>query len=485
MTNQELEQRLAGALSRTAPDDLEGVLSRCAEQKGDVISVTRKKKYPVMRNLVAACLTVALVGGGMIYQQAYAVTSIVSLDVNPSIELKVNKRECVLVCEALNAEAEAVLADMNGGADLEGTKLNVAVNAIVGTLMRNGYLDSISSAILISVEDGDQTRAVRLQQELTAEVDTVLLAQASEAAVFSQTVKKDVALEKQAKENRISTGKASLITQITERNHELTFEKLSALSVEELKDLLEAGAPGMPIGREAAVSAAKQYAGVSGLSSVQWEVDAELDDVPACYEVDLYISGMELEYAVDAYSSKVIRGTPVTISKNSSGAFPDSIGTNGEKLIGEDAALDAAVADFCARYPDLRSKDITNHCVELDMDDGKVRYDVKFYLNGYEVDYDIDAKSGCVLEWDADHEGLVAETKIAANGDVGRAKAMQIALAHAGLTESQTTRLQIEKDKGNRRMVYEIEFKEGKTEYEYIIDAATGVVLEHEKDRDD
>ena len=61
----------------------------------------------------------------------------------------------VLVCTPLNEDAKAILADMGGGADLKGAKLDVAVNAIVGSLVRNGYLNSISSAIMISVEDND------------------------------------------------------------------------------------------------------------------------------------------------------------------------------------------------------------------------------------------------------------------------------------------------------------------------------------------
>lgn len=413
MTNLELERRLADAVSRAAPNDFEGVLSRCETQKGNVIRMTTNKKNSVRRSLIAACLALALVGGGggMVYQQAFAVASVISLDVNPSIELKVNKNEKVLVCEALNAEAKTVLADMNGGADLKGTKVDVAVNAIIGALMRSGYLDSLSSAILISVEDGDQTRAARLQQELATEVDAVLQAQSSEAAILSQAVKKDATLEKWAKQNHISMGKASLITRIIELNGDLTFEKLSALSVEELKDLLDTRAPGMPIGRDAAVSAAKQYAGVSGLSSIQWEVDAELDDVPACYEVDLYLPGTELEYTIDAYSGEVIRGTPKAISKNPSEAFTDLVGTDKEKPI--------------------------------------------------------------------------SETKSSTNGDIGRDRAKSIALAHAGLTESQITRLQVEKDEDDGRIVYEIDFEKGNTEYEYTIDAVTGTVLEHEKDRDD
>ena len=120
---------------------------------------------------IAACLAVMLLGGGgLFYQRANAVASVVSLDVNPSIELKVNRSEKVLVCTPLNEDAKAILVDMGNGADLKGAKLDVAVNAIVGSLVRNGYLNSISSAIMISVEDRDTARAEKLQRELTSTV---------------------------------------------------------------------------------------------------------------------------------------------------------------------------------------------------------------------------------------------------------------------------------------------------------------------------
>ena len=176
MTNEKMEQRLASAVEKTAPNDVNGVLSRCDERKGTVIPMTTKKTTKKRwTTLAAACLALVLLGGGGIfYQQAHAVASVVSLDVNPSIELKVSKSEKVLVCTPLNEDAKAILADMGDGADLKGAKLDVAVNAIVGSLVRNGYLNSISSAIMISVEDNDTARAEKLQRELTSTVDGVL-----------------------------------------------------------------------------------------------------------------------------------------------------------------------------------------------------------------------------------------------------------------------------------------------------------------------
>ena len=244
MTNDQMERRLSAALDKTAPDDVDGVLSRCTERKGTVVPMKKKNnRMKKWMQTVAACLAVLLLGGGVLVQQAHAVTSVVSLDVNPSIELRVNSREKVVSCQALNDEAAAVLADMDGGRDLKGVKADVAVNAIVGSLVRCGYLDTLSSAILISVEDKDQARAQRLQQELTSVAGGAL--GDSQAAVLSQTVQQDKELEKQAKANNISTGKAALIRQAMALNGSLTFEGLAQLSVEELRDLIEAGAPGM------------------------------------------------------------------------------------------------------------------------------------------------------------------------------------------------------------------------------------------------
>ena len=310
MTNEQMERRLASAVEKTAPDDVNGVLSRCEERKGTERLMTEKKTaLRRWTTLVAACLALMLLGGGgLFYQQANAVASVVSLDVNPSIELRVNRDEKVLSCTPLNEDAKEILEDMGGGADLKGAKLDVAVNAIVGSLVRKGYLSEISSAIMISVEDKDSTRAEKLQRELTSAVDGVLRTNESKAAVLTQTVTQDAELERQARENSISTGKAALVNRILALNSSLRFDALAKLSVGELKDLAEAGAPAMPIGRDAAAYAAEQYAGTAALDSVTAEVDPELDESPAHYEVELQTAWGEFEYLVDAYTGKVLSG---------------------------------------------------------------------------------------------------------------------------------------------------------------------------------
>ena len=427
MTSEKLEQRLASAVEKTAPNDVNGVLSRCEERKGTVIPMTAKKtaKKTTKRKwttLVAACLAVMLLGGGgLFYQQANAVASVVSLDVNPSIELKVNRSEKVLVCTPLNEDAKAILADMGNGADLKGARLDVAVNAIVGSLVRNGYLNSISSAIMISVEDKDTARAEKLQRELTSTVDGVLQTSESRASVLTQTLTQDAGLTQQARENSISTGKAALVNRVLALNATLKFDALAKLSVEELKDLAEAGAPAMPIGMDAARSAAEEYAGTTAMDSVTAEVDPELDESPAHYEVELQTARGEFKYLVDAYTGKVLSGQKDLLAAVS--ASNETTKPSGQKP--------ASASNETTKPSDQKP-----------------------------------APSGTVQ-------------------DIGYAKAKSIALNHAGLRENQAYDMDIELDDEDGTLIYEVEFKSGNMEYDYEIDAASGAILKHETELDD
>ena len=400
MTNEKMEQRLASAVEKTAPNDVNGVLSRCDERKGTVIPMTTKKTTKKRwTTLAAACLALVLLGGGGIfYQQAHAVASVVSLDVNPSIELKVSKSEKVLVCTPLNEDAKAILADMGDGADLKGAKLDVAVNAIVGSLVRNGYLNSISSAIMISVEDNDTARAEKLQRELTSTVDGVLQTSEAKASVLTQTLTQNAGLEQQARENSISTGKAALVNRVLALNPALKFDALAKLSVEELKDLAEAGAPAMPIGTDKAMDIAAAAFGKASTAKMAYSaVDPELDESPAHYEVEIKSqTGEEFEYKVDAYTGAILEskreaadGTEVPVVQPSKPAASGDIGYAKAKSV---ALNHAGVSEGKAYDMDI----------ELDDEDGTLVYEVEFKSGNMEYSYEINAATGAILKHEAE-----------------------------------------------------------------------------------
>lgn len=401
MTNEKMEQRLASAVEKTAPDDVGGVLSRCEMRKGTVINMpimkTAKRKWTI---LVAACLAVVLLaGGGVLYQQANAVASVVSLDVNPSIELKVNSSEKVLVCTPLNDDAKAILADMGEGADLKGAKLDVVVNAIVGSLVRNGYLSSISSAIMISVEDKNADRAQKLQQELASAVDVVLQTGESKASVLTQTVQQNAELDQQARENNISTGKAALVNRVLALNSTLKFEELAAFSVGELKDLIEAGAPAMPIGKDKALDIAIKAFGNTTSAQISYsEVDAELDETPAHYEVEIITqSGEEFEYKIDAYTGVILEtkreAADGTETPSGDSSFPTLGSTNYAK-----------VKAIILKYLGISENNIYDMNIKLEVEDGTLVYEVEFKSDHIEYSFKINAATGVVLEYEAERD---------------------------------------------------------------------------------
>lgn len=75
-----------------------------------------------------------------------------------------------------------------------------------------------------------------------------------------------------------------------------------------------------------------------------------------------------------------------------------------------------------------------------------------------------------------------ADTTEAATDDIGIDKATEIALADAGFSEGdvQFTKQAADIDDGVN--IYEIEFTQVETQYEYDIDAATGTILDRDSD---
>lgn len=66
---------------------------------------------------------------------------------------------------------------------------------------------------------------------------------------------------------------------------------------------------------------------------------------------------------------------------------------------------------------------------------------------------------------------------------ISREKAKQIALNHAGVTD--IFAYEIEFDKEHSNSYFEIEFKSGKFEYSYVINAKTGTILDSEREFND
>ena len=118
--------------------------------------------------------------------------------------------------------------------DLTGTDLDVAVNALIGSMLQNGYLSDIQNAILVSVENQDAAKSAQLQQHLTDTINSVFQGGSLEGAVLSQTVTESADLNALAQQYGISEGKAELILKVVAADPTLTVESLAPLSVNDI-----------------------------------------------------------------------------------------------------------------------------------------------------------------------------------------------------------------------------------------------------------
>lgn len=62
-------------------------------------------------------------------------------------------------------------------------------------------------------------------------------------------------------------------------------------------------------------------------------------------------------------------------------------------------------------------------------------------------------------------------------------EATEAALNHAGLDKSQVRDIDVDLDRDNGRLIYEVDFNSGNTEYDYDINAETGEVISADKSR--
>ena len=522
MTDHELERRLRTALDHAAPNDLEGVLSRCETGKGTVIDMTnavetKKKKRRWAPLAAAACLALVLVGGGggyYYYSANNAVASLVSLDVNPSIQLEVNKNEKVLSAIPMNDDGAEIL----DGMDLKGTQADVAMYAIIGSLLQHGYVDELANSILITVEDDDQARGEKLQQELTAQADAALANAQVNGAVLAQTLQNSEELSQKAQEYGISTGKAALIQAIVAgSNNTKTFEDLVGLSINELNLLYTAQAPlegqtsgneqntgaanaapittsgsasqSAYIGLEAAKEAALKHAGVSASDATFVEAEYDYDDGRMVYEVEFHVKGTEYDYEIDAQTGEVVK-----YKTEQNGANTGGSSANTSSFIGESAAKAAALSHAGV------SESSTKYCnAWLEYDDGRAEcYEVEFMAGNTRYEYKIALTSATVLESERESYGgsgssgqSTGQSGSQTSGgtgtsstDIGAEKAKSIALNHAGVSASQTYEMKVEQDWDDGVLEYEVEFKAGGVEYEYTIHGGTGQILKYESDRD-
>ena len=216
------------------------VMDRIAVQEENVHRKYSKQFYRYAVP-VFLCLLLLLPGFGYV-RSNLLVDGIIDLDVNPSIEITINRRDRVLQVNGLNEEAREVL----DGTDYRTWDVRDAVGDLVLRLNDRQYISRDQRTVLLSVESKSPEKTERIKKELSASIEAALAGTEIQPLVVRQSRPKDHGLQKKANEYHISSGKMRLVEEAARKAPDRDERELAGSAVDELYRLLRNGGGGRP-----------------------------------------------------------------------------------------------------------------------------------------------------------------------------------------------------------------------------------------------
>lgn len=254
MKIRDLKSKIIEAFECETPDLRERIIASCEKEaqlpgldaQADFVSKPARlpKKGAVLKwaAACAACLVLFVSGllTGLLIPDGEGdpippaeAAAFVYLDVNPSVELRVDSENNVLECLAANDDAEELLASLK----LCGVDMNTALTAITGAMYVNGYLSIDSNSILVSVDASDDEATSALLTDITENINTVFEKSTLECSVIAQGVKVNDELKQRAEENGVSVGKMHFVDKVISEMGAFSDEDVSDLVNMSIKDL--------------------------------------------------------------------------------------------------------------------------------------------------------------------------------------------------------------------------------------------------------
>ena len=467
MDNKRYEANLKKAVKNMVPDDMFQRISQnvpAGNERTMIMSLNNNKRRPLrwISAAVAAVFLLAIgVSGGAYYAENLKVDSIVNIDVNPSIELLTNRNEKVLEANPINDDAKAVIGDM----DLKNVNLDIAINALIGSMVKNGYIVDTDNGILVSVQNNNSAKANHMRNVVVANIEDSLKVNKIEASIVNQTVTEIGEAEKFAKENNISVGKAVFVMNLASKNASFKAEELAKLSLRELAELVSKN--------NINIADIVDYDADDSI----WEnIAEEVEDIDE-----------DIEEQKEEQKENIV-SKPVSSKENNVSENKQTVASQSEpKYISESKAQKIALD-----HAGLSKSQVEFVKSKLDIDDGIKLYEIDFNSEKYEYDYEINALTGAIQKYDKELKDIYeykeekpVSSKVSSSKKISAAEAKKIALNHAGVSAESARIIKAEYDNDDGIKLYEVEFRVGAMEYEYEIDAISGKVLDFDKELDD
>lgn len=342
------EDKIRSAFEEIVPinafEKITAEISECAE-RSEIIMTKKKCNFKFLIP-VAACFVLCFGIFGGVFLNNHAVASVIMIDVNPSVEISVNRNDDVLDVTPINNDGSLILYD----ADFSDAELSEVVDEVITSMAKNGYLENENNSVLVTVQNENKEKADELGQTVAAEIELTLEKNDKKAGVINQTVTVSEDIRTFANDNYISYGKAVFVMNIASKDSSVDPVMLTKMSISEIIEIV-----------------AEKNIDISDFCSVN--ADADLWD--SVYNKILGIQDDILMQNEDVSNEVLISKTDAQI-----------------------AALAHAMLD---------TSDVEGLVVELFKENSRSTYYVEFVYNGTLYNYEIDCDTGDIIACGTDY----------------------------------------------------------------------------------
>lgn len=453
-------------------------------------------------------------------------TGTLIIKVNPEISVNYNNKGLVTSVEGLNEDGKNILTSYsdyigkptglvakeivklineNGYfvSDVEKSKHQITLEITPeSTLPSNNFLEDIASKVSESASEIPSKPAVIANNKIANNPSNIDEKKALEIALIHAGLKEsevNIVKRKLDNDNGISKYEFEFYKDNIKYEYDINSADGSIIKFSSKnKDYVssQSAQSNTLLSIENAKEIAFKHAGVNADSISMIKTELDRDDGIEYYEIDFMKDNIKYEYDINAKTGEIIKhekeqkniqsstptqSTPSTPNVSS----PDTSSSASKNNIGMQKAKEIALS-----HAGYSASSVYWRKTQSDYEDGRLIFEVDFAADGLKYEYDIDASNGNIIKFEKETDddyykynqknsssSSTSSTSSRDSDYISRQEAINIALKHAGVTESQIRLDKAELDHDDGRVIYEVEFDVGNYEYEYDIDAVNGTIL--------
>jgi uncharacterized membrane protein YkoI len=360
-----------------------------------------KRRFSYSLSSIAILFVLVFTVIGLISPNNNTPYSVIAIDVNPSVVIELDENDRVTNVITGNEDAIIIIGDM----DLIGVDSDVAIFAIIGSMLTNGYISDLSNSILLSVQSSDQVKQDEFINSLTQTINNLLTGSSINGSIVTQTLNLNNEVYDLAEELNISVAKAELILRIIDIDPRMSKESLALISINDLNLLLESKNYAIEsvkhtgsastlsiITKEDAYNTALNVFSLSSLDVIKYEVELEQEDGFLVYEVDIETTSSEYKVVLNAKTGTIISSEQ---DKDQEIDIPEDI-----ELLSIEELL-----SIISTKLNLNQSIISEPEYELNEENTYLFYDLAFTYGSIEYELEVDAITGYIYSNSQDESG--------------------------------------------------------------------------------